>query len=230
MKCRDEKRRSRTRNRLCRIEGCISPSQYGTLCVHHKHQIQKHGKVRPDIPRRRSRYAKGTLCCIEGCCNPVAWNEMCVGHNKRKKRGKLNLPYPIGEARKHMTFIGRGGNGQLTKQQLAIHKVTNLPMEHAINTAMVKHKFHCLPHCYKVDLAHIESRLAIEVDGESHKMKKWQYLDRRKTEVLNALGWRVIRFANKYVDSHLKSVVDAINDAILGKPLDARPVQIKFSF
>ncbi|WP_120010890.1 endonuclease domain-containing protein, partial [Teichococcus vastitatis] len=61
-----------------------------------------------------------------------------------------------------------------------------------------------------VDLASLEHQLAIEVDGHTHKQRKWRFLDARKTAVLNALGWRVIRFWNEQVLADLDAVVSEI--------------------
>ena len=49
------------------------------------------------------------------------------------------------------------------------------------------------PRSYKADFAHLESKTAIELDGPCHLSRARQDLDRKKTAVLQALGWRVIR-------------------------------------
>ncbi|NLH78605.1 MAG: DUF559 domain-containing protein, partial [Acidobacteria bacterium] len=106
------------------------------------------------------------------------------------------------------TFLARGGNGQPTKQQLALCEAMNLPMEYVIETAEVMGLFPSLPPCYKVDLAEPSVKLAIEVDGKTHRLKKWKFLDHRKTEVLTSLGWQVLRFSNKEVDENLSLCVE----------------------
>ncbi len=116
---------------------------------------------------------------------------------------------------KGRTFLGRGGNGKTTNQQLALHALLPLMvMEYAIETASVAAQFECLPTTYKVDLADIETKLAVEVDGKSHKSRKWKFLDRRKTEVLNSLGWTVLRFWNGEVDSDIQKCAQMISSTI----------------
>lgn len=115
------------------------------------------------------------------------------------------------------TFLSRGGNGQLTKHQVILAERLNLPMEYVIETAEVKDKFPSLPHCYKVDLAFPQHRLAIEVDGKTHRLKLWRFLDRRKTKVLQALGWSVLRFTNEQVTHSLDSVVAEVIEFIASK-------------
>lgn len=110
--------------------------------------------------------------------------------------------------------MARGGNGALTKPQMLLAEKLSFPMEYAIETATVKMLFVSLPNCYKVDLAHPDSKTAIEVDGNSHRTKKWKFLDRRKTSVLKALGWSVLRFWNKDVMSSPDSVVTSIIEHI----------------
>jgi leucyl-tRNA synthetase len=61
-----------------------------------------------------------------------------------------------------------------------------------------------------VDIADIATRTAIEVGGRTHSTKKWKFLDRRKTEILNALGWSVLRFWNKEVMEDLNGVLERV--------------------
>lgn len=108
------------------------------------------------------------------------------------------------------TFLSRGGNGALTKHQTMLHLATGFEMEYPIATLPVKHLFKSVPTCYKVDLAIPEQKIAIEVDGKTHRLKKWKFLDKRKTEMLNALGWIVLRFTNEEVESNINKCVRVI--------------------
>ena len=87
-------------------------------------------------------------------------------------------------------------------------------MEYPIETAAVKHIFPSLPNCYKVDIAYPELKLAIEVDGLTHKLRKWRFLDQRKEAVLSALGWSVLRFWNWDVDNDLSNCVQVVLSSI----------------
>ncbi len=114
---------------------------------------------------------------------------------------------------KGRTFLSRGGNGQPTKPQIMLAQALGWDMETVIETASVKGQFASLPHCYKVDVGHPGLKLAVEVDGQTHKLKKWKFLDRRKTEVLNSLGWRVIRFWNEEVLSDVDKCAQLVLSA-----------------
>jgi len=117
------------------------------------------------------------------------------------------------------TFLARGGNSKLTIPQLLVANSLGLPTEVAIATCQVREEFESLPPCYKVDIASVPHRLAIEIDGQSHRTKKWKFLDRRKTEVLAALGWTVIRFWNKEVESDLDEVLSKIKSCMQTMPV-----------
>ena len=116
----------------------------------------------------------------------------------------------VKQAMKGRTFLSRGGNGTFTRQQQVLCQALELPetaMEFVIPTAQAKEHFQSLPPAYKVDLGIPAVKLAIEVDGRTHTSRKWKFLDRRKTAVLNFLGWTVLRFWNKEVDQDLNGCV-----------------------
>jgi hypothetical protein len=110
------------------------------------------------------------------------------------------------------TFLSRGGNGHTTEPQrlLAAALGPEWEMELAIPTAPVSESFPSLPPAYKVDIGNPVLRIAVEVDGRSHRSKRWRWLDHRKTEVLSALGWRVLRFTNQAVMADLPGTVRAV--------------------
>jgi very-short-patch-repair endonuclease len=69
---------------------------------------------------------------------------------------------------------------------------------------------------YYLDFAARGERLAIELDGETHVGR--EVYDEKRTEWLEAQGWRVIRFTNGDVTSNPDGVAGAILKA-LGRPL-----------
>jgi len=116
------------------------------------------------------------------------------------------------------TFLARGGNGKLTRQQVALATALGWgpsspgewTPELSIPTGPVVGKFESLPPAYKVDIGNQSLMLAVEVDGKTHLTKKWRFLDRRKESVLSALGWKVLRFWNREVDEDLEAVLAKI--------------------
>ena len=93
---------------------------------------------------------------------------------------------------------------------MLLGRLTGWEVEYSIRTAEVKDQFPSLPNHYCVDLALPELKIAVEVDGASHRTKKWKFLDKRKTEVLNALGWIVLRFWNEEVETDINMVMTKI--------------------
>lgn len=67
---------------------------------------------------------------------------------------------------------------------------------------------------YIVDFVDLEHRLIIEVDGIQHDEPQQALRDDERTQWLNSIGYRVIRFTNAEVRYHLHSVVDMIWAAI----------------
>jgi hypothetical protein len=145
---------------------------------------------------RKCAREKGVRACHKALRgNPAPWHA---------ERMRQNNPMANPATRAKMqasltgrTFLARGGNGKTTAPQRLLAEALGLPMEYAIATASVKDAFASLPPCYKVDIADPERMLAIEVDGKTHKTRKWQHIDARKESVLRALGWSVLRFWNQ---------------------------------
>lgn len=54
-----------------------------------------------------------------------------------------------------------------------------------------------VPSNYKADFANIEKKIVVEIDGPDHNTTICKNRDRKKTEVLEALGWKVIRIKEK---------------------------------
>ena len=71
------------------------------------------------------------------------------------------------------------------------------------------------PPCYKVDIAHVRLRIAIEVDGLTHMTKKVRVLDAKKEAKLADLGWVVVRVRNVDVIRDIKAVVQRIQSITL---------------
>ncbi len=110
------------------------------------------------------------------------------------------------------TFLARGGNGQLTRQQIAVaalfpQAVTEYPI--AI-PADLRGQIKSPPKCYHVDIGFADKRIAVEIDGKTHLTPKWRFLDKRKEEILALLGWQVIRFTNQDCDERIGWVKEEI--------------------
>ncbi|MCL2815537.1 MAG: endonuclease domain-containing protein [Oscillospiraceae bacterium] len=63
---------------------------------------------------------------------------------------------------------------------------------------------------YIVDFYCPKAKLVIELDGSQHYEKETAEYDRVRTEYLNALGLRVIRFTNRDIDGNFNGVCQIV--------------------
>lgn len=63
---------------------------------------------------------------------------------------------------------------------------------------------------YFIDIAIIENKIAIEIDGQQHEKPERKEIDKRKDKHLKENGWKVfrIKFPNKHFYVELKNVID----------------------
>jgi hypothetical protein len=89
----------------------------------------------------------------------------------------------------------RGGNGKgMTKPQSLLLAALSSGWVPEFSLSLGK-KTPGFPTCYKMDLANPAMKIAIEVDGASHRSRKDQ--DQKKDAKLASLGWTVLRLWNK---------------------------------
>ncbi|MET0371846.1 MAG: DUF559 domain-containing protein [Sphingobium sp.] len=69
---------------------------------------------------------------------------------------------------------------------------------------------------YIVDFASKADRLIIEIDGDTHPAE--DRYDARRTEFLESLGYRVLRFGNNDVMGNLEGVLSVISQALRPSP------------
>lgn len=65
--------------------------------------------------------------------------------------------------------------------------------EHVVPTEM-KPRRGGMPTHYKIDLANPETKIAVEIDGSSHRQPRREAADSRKDSFLQSKGWTVLRF------------------------------------
>jgi hypothetical protein len=107
-----------------------------------------------------------------------------------------------------------GGNGTgPTKPELLLLTAlgnaweNNLPIKTFPHCAKGERRHPGFPTCYKVDVGNRTLKIAIEIDGGSHRplIKKQQ--DIKKEKKLTELEWKVLRFTNKEVMTNLSQVL-----------------------
>jgi len=90
----------------------------------------------------------------------------------------------------------RGGNGQIpvrvVRRLARVLEPKGFIREFVIPTKY-GHNTPGIPNNYKVDFGNPQKKMAIEVDGPSHHSPERQELDKKKTKILEDLGWSVLR-------------------------------------
>lgn len=146
-----------------------------------------------------------TACMKVFCARVSAASLAATNRKSASARMKANNPMWRQEVRakvsESMRLMGhkptiRGGNGRgLTEPERLLSECTGLcPV--VVPTGGRGHGY---PTNYKLDLADPAAKLAIEIDGGSHKSLKVREADARKEAFLRERGWTVLRFSNEEV-------------------------------
>jgi len=105
----------------------------------------------------------------------------------------------------------RGGKGQgPSPRETRLAKALGLSVHLVIPTG----KRTTFPLHYTIDCADSLRRIAIEVDGPSHRVLTVQAADRRKTRLLRSYGWHVFRVTNDDVDKRFEKTVRRLRERI----------------
>ncbi len=108
----------------------------------------------------------------------------------------------------------RGGKGKgLTAPQKLLADALGWSTETVIPTGKSAKKDKVASH-YTLDIADLERKIAVEVDGGSHNALRVQRVDREKEAFLSGLGWRVLRFSNQEILSNLEDCLAVVRSTI----------------
>jgi hypothetical protein len=146
--------------------------------------------------------------------------------NKRyaSKRMKAKNPMQLDGVRQKVSTtlksmghrpIIQGGNGRgLTKPQRIlldrlVAQSSSWQAEYVVKTGQKRGSGY--PFHYKIDLADPLKKIAVEVDGNTHSTLKVRAADAKKTELLNGLGWTVLRFSNSAIADSIDLVMSTIS-------------------
>ena len=170
----------------------------------------------------REKVRRGRAYCSEECKKKFLsrlYSKTMAETNRKyaSERMKKNNPMKRPEIRKKVSTqlraMGwkppvRGGNGHLTIPQKLLSCALGWEMEVAIKTKMGRHSG--FPSCYKADVGEPLLKIAIEIDGSSHSSLKVQEKDKKKTEFLESIGRKVLRFSNQEVMENLQECVKTV--------------------
>lgn len=167
---------------------------------------------------------RGRAYCSEGCKLEVVRrisSETAARTNRKyaSERMRNRNPMAKSEVRRTQTAAMkaiawrpkvRGGNGRTTEPQRMLAEALGWPTEVVVKTGARAAGREDLPNAYKIDIALEEMRIAVEVDGASHRTLLGKEQDARKTAFLEAHGWTVLRFWNSQVLKDLAGCVQTV--------------------
>ena len=106
-----------------------------------------------------------------------------------------------------------GGNGELTIPQEQLLRLLGAEFTPECSVSLGQRK-PGYPTCYKVGLGCRRLKLAVELDGNSHRSKQRQILDSKKDAMLRSLGWTVLRFWNTEVLNNPSGILRQIQETM----------------
>ena len=139
----------------------------------------------------------------------LAWNRG-IPHSSETKNKLRKIALLLG----HSPNVLNCGNGRplSSSHQLLYNTLANFGwvVEYPISLGKRQAGW---PTCYKVDLALINKKLAIEVDGKKHNLLEQRHIDQRRDEKFRELGWTIIRVSNEQAMTlSKKSVKDILRE------------------
>lgn len=117
---------------------------------------------------------------------------------------------PVSPAAKKLAAERKAAAPEAILFSACIKRFPDLECVNGLNNAVPGRKF-------EIDIAFIEKKLAVEMDG-------WQFhgkfladfkRDREKDKLLTLQGWRMLRFTAEDVNKHLEKSLGMIADALL---------------
>lgn len=121
-------------------------------------------------------------------CSKMAENPMFA----RAARAKVSRTHK----RRRIGPTVRGGNGKATEPQRALLRALGPDWHSEFVVATGIPRTEGVPTAYKIDIANPGQKIAVEVDGNSHKLIRNRHADRAQTAFLLRHGWHVLRISN----------------------------------
>lgn len=127
---------------------------------------------------------------------------------QQKEKRRKNMSRILREIGHKPPMRGGNGTGPTAAEQVLLEAFPKSQNNYAVRTGMKAGSGY--PTHYKVDVAFPAIKLAIEADGNSHKVLERKEQDVKKTDLLTDLGWTVLRFVNKRILEDTKNVLTEI--------------------
>ena len=128
-------------------------------------------------------------------------NPMQKEHVREKVSKKLKGRKPI--------KIGGNGRGLTVPQSILLKYLLkyNAVAEYTVPTKGIRGNY---PKSYKIDIALPDYKIAIEIDGNSHRALNRKKEDIKKNSFLKEKGWTTIRFWNEEINEDIETCTNKI--------------------
>lgn len=175
----------------------------------------------------------GMTVQIETSAEKTQWGKITSKGKKtlagtaRKKNVARNNVF-VGARKRRPVVRGGNGTGMTLPQKTLLEALgKNWSPDFAVFTN--KKRASGYPFHYKVDVANVKEKIAVEVDGQSHHAHVRKEQDKKKDALLKKLGWRVFRVTNRRAIQETRDVVCEItgNCPIASTVVSVDPIEIR---
>src|SRR4030042_2828859 len=167
-----------------------------------------------NTPIRRQKYIKnGGSYCID-CTKRRSSERMKISNPMSNPEIKEKMIKSLKESGHKPKVLGGNGRGYTKAQQLLFKKLGRGWWRELVITVGQGRKVSGYPTHYKIDLANIYYKLAIECDGAGHSGIISRMEDQKKDQFLKSIGWTVLRYRNKMILNNLDLVMTEIMSKI----------------
>lgn len=159
-------------------------------------------KMKRNLQKGRSKgaRAKATITLRAIWKDPSRRNEVSERNQKLMRSPKIRAKHLRALKQSNAELKFKGGNGQdqtsVIKKWSLILSLAGFISECVVKTKNQETGLKCPP-SYKIDFGRRKDKIAIELDGSSHKSFKQLKRDEKKNMILESLGWTVFRIKHK---------------------------------
>ncbi|PWT91209.1 MAG: hypothetical protein C5B54_05750 [Acidobacteria bacterium] len=150
-----------------------------------------------------------------------------IGGKGRQHLSTIHLSNQKGLGNRGGSFTIRGGNstGPTTAEQTLANALgEEWVLNYIFNTRQNQLSGQGWPSHYKLDMAHPDKKIAVEVDGTSHQSPIARTRDRKKATYLKAFGWTVFRVSNQRA---IHNTLEEVHRITGHSPLPATVVSVE---
>jgi hypothetical protein len=156
-------------------------------------------------------------CCSMKCVGVISSKRMTINNPMKDIETRKKVSNTLKDRFHKPPIIGGNGRGLTKWQKILLDELLLIDKtfvaEYIFNTKEFNQN-KIYPNHYKIDIASEKYKLAIEVDGNTHKSNKIKLCDQKKTHILNLSGWTVLRFWNTQIEMELKDCVQMVMSMI----------------